>query len=80
MTLELTSLIPLVGSVAEDPLAVKQLDNRLCIYILMLLYIFKMPLGLYGQMLVNVVHAMQPWAQVQQDVAEFALVQLGAEQ
>ena len=31
MTLELTSLIPLVGSLVENPLAVKHLDNRLYI-------------------------------------------------
>ena len=29
VTLELTSLIPLVGPSAENPLAVKHLDNRL---------------------------------------------------
>ena len=31
MPLELTCLIPLVGSLAENPLAVKHLDNRLYI-------------------------------------------------
>ena len=39
-----------------------------------------MQLGLYGQILVNVVHALQLRVQVQQDDAEFALLQVGAEQ
>ena len=34
MTLELTSLIPLVGSLAENPLAVKHFDNRLYMHTL----------------------------------------------
>ena len=32
VTLELISLIPLVGSLEENPLAVKLLDNLLCIH------------------------------------------------